>query len=116
MADPESPLRALFCAALECPTAEEQSAFLDQACQGNAELRARLEELLRAHREAGSFIQPSSVESGETIDEIRPGVSPCTITTGRYKLLQTLGEGGMGTVYLAEQHEPVKRRVAARSD
>jgi WD40 repeat protein/serine/threonine protein kinase len=113
MADSESNLRELFSKALECQTAEEQVAFLDQACRGDAELRARLEELLQAHREAGSFLQEPSASQGATVDappvQEQPGM-----VIGLYKLLEQIGEGGMGTVWMAQQIEPVKRLVAVK--
>src|SRR5262245_37881281 len=126
MAGPEPKLRALFSKALECQTAEEQAAFLDQACQGDAALRAQLEDLLQAHREAGSFLQgPSAdlssrvgegrawVKGGLTVDEQPPSERPGTVI-GPYKLIEQIGEGGMGTVWMAQQTEPVKRLVAVK--
>src|SRR5215510_7164630 len=126
MAGPQPELRELFSKALECQTAEEQAAFLDQACQGDAELRAQLEDLLQAHREAGSFLQepsadfPSRVGEGRaggkgglTVDEQPPSERPGTVI-GQYKLLEQIGEGGMGTVWMAQQQEPVRRIVALK--
>jgi hypothetical protein len=60
MAVPEPKLREIFSKAVECQSGEERAAYLDQACQGDAELRARLEGLLQARREAGSFLQEAS--------------------------------------------------------
>ena len=74
MAGPEPKLRELFSKALECQPPEEQAAFLDQACQGDAGLRAQLEELLQAHREAGSFLQEPSAELPSRVGEGRDGV------------------------------------------
>src|SRR6516164_9653763 len=113
MAGPEPKLRELFSQAAEFQTAEEQAAFLDQACRGDTELRAQLEELLRAHREAGSFLQEPSALPAATVDEVRTGERPGTII-GPYKLLEPIGEGGMGTVWMAQQTEPVKRLVALK--
>src|SRR5690349_2782047 len=113
MADPELKLRELFSKALECQTVEEQATFLDQVCQGDAELRARLEELLRAHREAGSFLQEPSAFQAATVDAPPVRERPGTVI-GPYKLLQQIGEGGMGTVWMAQQTEPVKRLVAVK--
>jgi serine/threonine protein kinase/tetratricopeptide (TPR) repeat protein len=113
MAGPEPQLRELFSKALECQTAEEQAAFLDQACQGDAALRARLEELLQAHREAGRFLQePSTCQTGTVV---APPVQDQSGTViGPYKLLEQIGEGGMGTVWMAQQTEPVKRLAAVK--
>jgi serine/threonine protein kinase len=113
MAGPEPKLRELFSKALECQTAEEQAAFLDRACQGDAELRAQLEELLQAQREAGSFLQEPAASPVATIDEARASERPGTVI-GPYKLIEQIGEGGMGRVWMAQQTEPVKRLVALK--
>src|SRR5262245_37139143 len=112
MAAPEPKLRDFFSKAAECLTAAEQAAYLDQARQGDAELRAQLEELLQAHREAGSFLQEPSALRAATIDEPireRPGA-----VIGPYKLIEQIGEGGFGVVFMAEQQEPVRRKVALK--
>jgi serine/threonine protein kinase/tetratricopeptide (TPR) repeat protein len=113
MAGPEPKLRALFSQAAAFQTAEEQAAFLDQACRGDAPLRAQLEELLRAQREAGSFLQEPSASPAATVDEVHTSERPGT-TIGPYKLIEPIGEGGMGTVWMAQQTEPVKRLVALK--
>src|SRR5262245_12977347 len=113
MAGPDPKLRELFSKAAECQTAEEQAAFLDKACQGDAELRAQLEDLLRAHREAGSFLQERPAAPAATVDEVRAPERPGTVI-GPYKLIEPIGEGGMGTVWMAQQTEPVKRLVAVK--
>jgi tetratricopeptide (TPR) repeat protein/serine/threonine protein kinase len=113
MASPKPNLRELFSRAAEFHTAEEQAAFLDQACRGDAELRAQVEELLRAQSEAGSFLQEPSALPAVTVDEVRVSERPGTVI-GPYKLLQQLGEGGMGTVFMAEQTQPVQRKVALK--
>jgi WD40 repeat protein/serine/threonine protein kinase len=113
MADPEPKLHELFTNALECQSAEEQAAFLDQACQGDAALRAQLEELLQAHREASCFLQEPSASPVATVDEVRASERPGTVI-GPYKLLEQIGEGGMGSVWMAQQTEPVKRLVAVK--
>src|SRR5690348_16769412 len=112
MASPEPKLLDLFSKAIQFQTAEEQAEYVAQACQGAAELRAQLEELLHAHREAGSFLQEPSAERAATVDDPiheRPGS-----VIGPYKLLQQIGEGGMGTVFMAEQTQPVQRKVALK--
>jgi len=94
-----------------------RASFLDHACAGDPALRARVEELLGAAAEAGGFlpdhpqnsIRPDPqrtmpMEPGECLGE----------WVGRYKLLEKLGEGGCGVVYLAQQEEPVRRRVALK--
>src|SRR5262249_29611519 len=112
MATAEPKLRDIFSKAEECQSAEEQAAYLHQACQGDAELRAQLQELLQAHREAGSFLQEPSALRAATIDEpIREGPG---MIIGAYKLIEQIGEGVMGTVGMALQTEPVKRPVALK--
>jgi eukaryotic-like serine/threonine-protein kinase len=113
MAGPEPKLRDIFSKALLCQTGEEQAAYLEQICQGNGELRARLDELLQAHREAGSFLQEPPTAGAATVDPLPIAERPGTVI-GPYKLLQQIGEGGMGTVYMAEQTYPVQRKVALK--
>src|SRR4051794_31230796 len=96
----------IFAAALEKRDPAERSAYLDQACAGQPELRRNVEELLRAHHEAGTFLQQPPVRR-------TPGEEPGSLV-GPYKLLQQIGEGGMGVVFLAEQQAPVRRMVALK--
>ena len=98
---------ALFNEALKCPSAEARIAFLDDACRDNCELRARLDLLLEGFFKAEGFLGADTDVPQTTDDETGASV-------GRYKLLEKIGEGGFGVVYLAEQREPVKRRVALK--
>jgi eukaryotic-like serine/threonine-protein kinase len=113
--------RDLFIAALPIENSAERSAYLDKACGHDAELRQRVEVLLAAFVQAGSFMQQAAAEAAVTSDV--PAARPCLDNTpaeapgtviGLYKLLQQIGEGGMGTVFLAEQTEPVRRKVALK--
>src|SRR3989449_6427370 len=104
----------LFHLALEklSSRSSERAAFLEVACAGDAALRQRIEVLLHAHAHPGSFLQQPSAAVAATIDEPiqeRPGT-----VIGPYKLLQQIGEGGMGTVFMAEQTQPVQRKVALK--
>ncbi len=110
---PHEQLEQLFCQALEKSTAAEREAFLDGACRDDAELRASVEALLKAHVEAGSFLDAPAVDPNATRESSRSTESPGT-RIGRYKILQLIGEGGFGSVYMAEQEEPVRRKVALK--
>ncbi len=86
---------------------EGRSAFLDQACSQNPALRAEVESLLAAHADANQLSKPPwTVTADEANSEIK--------TVGPYRLIQELGVGGMGQVWLAEQTEPVHRRLALK--
>src|SRR5262245_22085320 len=113
MAGLEPNLRDLFGEALQCRTPEELSAYLSQVCRGDAPLRARIEELLQAHREAGSFLREPSPSHAATMDLPARVEIPGTVI-GPYKLLEQIGEGGFGVVFLAEQTAPVRRKVALK--
>jgi len=112
---PPDPEEEIFDACLARPNAE-RAAYLDQACAGNAALRRRVEELLRSHSLAQSFLEepPVGIVAGQTIELDVPLAEKPGDRIGRYKLLQQIGEGGCGVVYMAEQEEPVKRRVALK--
>jgi serine/threonine protein kinase/tetratricopeptide (TPR) repeat protein len=110
MSDVKADAKAIFLQALEHQTPDELNLFLDEACCDTA-LRAHVEELLQAHKDAGNFLggpQPIDATQDEPRAE-RPGT-----LIGPYKLLEQIGEGGMGLVFVAEQHEPIKRRVALK--
>jgi eukaryotic-like serine/threonine-protein kinase len=95
---------ALFAEALKLPSAEARAAYLRDACGDDTALRQRVEDLLRAIGQAngpeGTAIAPIIERPGDRI--------------GRYKLLEKIGEGGCGVVYVAEQEQPVRRRVALK--
>jgi eukaryotic-like serine/threonine-protein kinase len=112
---PPDPEEEIFEACLARPI-EERARYLDQVCAGDAALRHRVDELLRSHSLAESFLEepPVSVGAGQTIKLDLPLAEKVGDHIGRYKLLQQIGEGGCGVVYMAEQEEPVKRRVALK--
>jgi hypothetical protein len=111
---------SLFEAALQIEDSAERERFLDASCAGEAELRDQLEKLLAAHAKTErlftprvfQFIQESSPARATDGDEQVVDEKLIGARVGRYKILQKLGEGGCGTVYLAEQQEPLRRRVA----
>src|SRR5262245_66367059 len=92
----------IFGEALDCASPAEQTAYLDRACGSDTALRARVEALLHAHQRAGDFLHgpPAQADRG-------PAGAPGT-ALGPYKLLEPLGEGGFGVVFLAEQQYPVQ--------
>src|SRR5262249_1322349 len=106
-------VRDHFLAAAELDAAELK-AYLSAHCGDNVELRAAVERLLAAHR------QPASVLNrplGNGLDQTRPYLpndQVGAVIAGRYKLLEEIGEGGMGTVWVAEQTQPVRRKVALK--
>jgi WD40 repeat protein/serine/threonine protein kinase len=101
----------IFLATLEKAPADRPG-YLDEACGADAELRAQVEALLRSHEQAGSVLEQPLFRSGQTVDQL-PAEQPGTVI-GPYKLLEQIGEGGMGTVWMAEQKEPIQRRVAVK--
>ncbi len=106
-------IKSIFAEALEKKTAEERAAYLDKACEGDGDLRSKVETLLKAHNEAGDFLEVPAFDAKVTLDESPLTEKPGT-RIGRYKLLQLIGEGGFGVVYMAEQEEPIRRRVALK--
>jgi serine/threonine protein kinase/tetratricopeptide (TPR) repeat protein len=116
--------REVFIAALQIDDPAARAAYLDQACGGDNELRKRLDVLLIAqggssspidmHRDAGGPSDPAA-DDDSTVSARHPAIAegPGTVI-GPYKLLQKIGEGGMGAVFMAEQEKPVRRKVALK--
>ncbi|HVJ82772.1 MAG TPA: serine/threonine-protein kinase, partial [Planctomycetia bacterium] len=111
--------RDIFIAALQKEDPTERRAYLDEACAGQPELRQAVEELLRLNLEARTFLQQPAVDPAaigafqestqSTNSQERQGAA-----IGPYKLIEQIGEGGMGAVWMAQQSEPVKRLVALK--
>src|SRR5580765_2503076 len=131
MSMPPNPEEAIVDAALEIP-AHERAAYLDKLCGHDRELRDLVDALLHAHKKiiASEIIHVQGPSRAPTASEERPAerlapgartmalsvapIEKAGAQIGRYKLLEQVGEGGFGVVYVAEQCEPVKRRVALK--
>jgi len=113
MAEKPKDIEAIYHAALQKESEAERSAYLDAVCGEDAVLRARVEALLKTHEEAGDFLEVPALELDATLEKAPLIEGPGTMI-GRYELLELIGEGGMGLVYLAEQKEPVRRQVALK--
>ena len=111
MAENQVDLEAIFFAAHRKPP-EERAAYLNQVCGNDRALRRRIEQFLSAQADIGSFLESGAPPLMATIDEPiteRPGT-----VIGPYKLLEQIGEGGFGVVFMAEQTQPVRRKVALK--
>ena len=105
--------KEVFFEAIEKATPEERAAFLDEACGQDPVLRRRVEDLLGKHFQQDGFMNEPAVEGSLAAPSDSSSESPGTVI-GRYKLREKIGEGGCGVVYVAEQTEPVRRRVALK--
>mgnify|MGYP001548429873 CR=1 FL=1 len=106
--------REIFLEAIEKEAPDQRATFLQAACGGDLALRNRVEQLLRSYEVLGTFHEDDASPGREpTIDTGSIAEGPGTMV-GRYKLLEEIGEGGMGVVYMAEQREPVRRKVALK--
>jgi eukaryotic-like serine/threonine-protein kinase len=110
MSERAAKLEAIFEAALDLPAAE-RAAYVAGACGGDVDLQEQVERLLGNLDRAGKFLAATDwpMTDGTPSDLVEPGTR-----IGRYKLLEKVGEGGCGVVYVAEQTEPVRRRVALK--
>jgi eukaryotic-like serine/threonine-protein kinase len=105
-------VKIIFLEAIEKHASVDWDSYLSQACEGNVAMRRQVEVLLDAHKLAGTFLEKGAIDSSPTV-ELLPAETLGT-QIGPYKILEQIGEGGMGIVYMAEQSEPVRRRVALK--
>ena len=116
--------KAVYCQALEITDPEQRRQFLDRACGADKALREQVEKLLALSQSAGDFfkdcapaLEPAAADAAQVLSAAESAVEPEIPETkyiGPYKLLQKLGEGGYGVVYMAEQEQPIRRRVALK--
>jgi serine/threonine protein kinase len=117
---PVQSIESILAAAVELSSETERRQFLDNACAEDAELRNRVDQLIENHFRAGSFLESSpalaALPKGEgfltTVDG--PITEAPGTVIGPYKLLEQIGEGGFGLVFMAEQQQPVRRKVAVK--
>ena len=102
-----SEAEAIFNQALEHDAGEQRAKFVQSACGQDDKLRSKVERLLRAHEEVGDFLPTRTTDASPLAEG--PGTQ-----IGKFKILEQIGEGGFGVVYMAEQKEPVRRRVALK--
>jgi len=105
-------IKQVFLEAIEQHRSDQWSKYLDQACEKDPEMRHRVEILLQAHVADGSVLDHPAIGPAATVEHLvteKPGAE-----IGPYKLLQQIGEGGYGVVFMAEQEQPVRRRVALK--
>jgi eukaryotic-like serine/threonine-protein kinase len=108
----------VFLNALDIVSPVERQTYLETACGADAPLRQAVEALLQAHAAAGRFLEPARETTGPATEAPWPTTAeadkPGALVAGRYKLLQQIGEGGMGIVWMAEQLAPIRRQVALK--
>src|SRR5262245_51531638 len=103
----------IFQIASEIPAAQPRSAYLQLACGDDEVLKQRVVELLKVAEEGNSFLERPPAEYVET-GGCAPIIEKPGVTIGPYKLMEQIGEGGFGLVFVAEQHQPVRRKVALK--
>jgi eukaryotic-like serine/threonine-protein kinase len=107
MSGQHSTAKTIFLDCLEIASADARFAYLNEKCGDDQSLRREVEELLRHHDKIGPLSEPAPTATMAAIEQ--PGT-----VIGPYKLMEQIGEGGMGLVFVAEQHQPVRRKVALK--
>jgi eukaryotic-like serine/threonine-protein kinase len=112
--EPQPDVKSIFGCALEIVDPGRRTAYLDEACAHAPGVRAEVDELLAMHDRAGGFLHRPAAVAADVTMAYQPLAEGPGTRVGPYKLLQEIGEGGMGTVFMAEQEEPVRRKVALK--
>src|SRR5262245_41552554 len=105
--------RSIFIDALEIAAPDERVGFVNRVCGNDSALRERVQHLLRTFEQASGFMHIPAADLLSTTDQPPQLEQPGTVI-GPYKLLEQIGEGGFGVVFMAEQNEPVRRKVALK--
>src|SRR5262245_55967891 len=105
--------RSIFLAALDIADPAQRATYLDRECGNNHRLRRHLEELIAAEGKLGGFLDRPHADVERT-EDFAPVVERPGSQIGPYKLLEQIGEGGFGVVFMAEQQHPVRRKVALK--